>query len=110
MRNLKKESYKQYIPDLQLAIERFTPDVPPDGKYYLLRDGKVVGVYASLKKAQEKFRQIVAESGFVPKKAERPTKSASEIDIERYMEAKELYWAESYRFRERGGKGGWGGV
>jgi hypothetical protein len=30
--------------------------------------------------------------------------------LERYLDAKDLYWAESYKYRAKGGKGGRGGV
>lgn len=33
------DSYKHYIPDIGLSIEKNTENVPQDGKYYLLRDG-----------------------------------------------------------------------
>ncbi len=50
-----KDMYRQYIPDINLAIERYSDNVPQDGKYYLLQNGQVLGVFKSLKQAQELF-------------------------------------------------------
>ncbi len=32
------DTYKHYIPDIGLSIEKNTKNIPQDGKYYLLRD------------------------------------------------------------------------
>jgi hypothetical protein len=70
----------------------------------------VIGSFRSLKQAQGLFKKIVQESGYKPKTVEGETKTASEMAMERYMEAKEFYWADSYKHRGGGGKGGRGGV
>ena len=104
-----KETYRQYIPDLELSIERATSDVPNDGKYYVRHGRMILGAYKTLKQAREHFKRIVAETGYKPKvSAEK--KTAAEEQIQRYMEAKDLYWAESHRYRGGGGRGGRGGV
>lgn len=59
-------SYKHFIPKLNLSIERNTDQVPNDGKFYIVRDGHAVEGFRSLKKAEEKFKQIVEESGYKP--------------------------------------------
>ncbi len=97
--------YRQFIPDLALSIERATGEVPDDGKYHVLHDGASVGSFRSLKAAQEAFRRIVTESGYRPPTPQDSGKTASEMMTERYMEAKDLYWASSHRYRQRGGQG-----
>lgn len=103
-------SYKHYIPDLELSIERNTASVPADGLYYVVKAGSILGKYRSLKKAREVFQAMVKESGYKPKMQEVKTKTASELSIEHYLDNKDLYWAESYKFRGKGGRGGRRGV
>ena len=105
----KRGPYRQYIQDLQLSIERETQDVPADGKYYVLFQGEVLGAFRALKDAQSLFKQKVKEQGYAPATA-LPNKSISEMQNERYMEAKDLYWANSHKYRGGGGRGGRGGV
>ena len=104
------DSYKHHIPELGLSIEKNTPNVPGDGKYYLVRKGQIVESFRTLKRALEAFKQEVADSGYVPKATEKKPKSAAEQNIEAYLDAKDLYWAESYKHRGKGGRGGRGGV
>ena len=101
--------YRQYIPELNLSIERFTEEVPSDGKYHVLKKGELLGSFRSLKQAQTLFRELVQDSGYKPNPPESG-KTASEVATERYMEAKDLYWADSYKYRGGGGRGGRGGV
>ena len=106
---MQDQYYKQEIPDLELAIERATDNVPPDRKYYVLRHGVIVDSFPNLKKAQALFRQIVEESGYKPE----PPKTQMNRDqaaIQHFLESKELYWADSHRHRSGGGRGGRGGV
>jgi hypothetical protein len=63
--------YRQALPALQLSIERYTPAVPDDGAWYLLRDGDHLGRYRTLAAAKEAWDHVVAESGWEP--AARPT-------------------------------------
>lgn len=101
--------YRQSIPDLGLSIERATEAAPDDGKYHLILHGQSLSSYRSLKRAQEAFRKFVQESGYQPT-FPVTGKSTSQMMTERYMEAKELYWADSYKYRGGGGRGGRGGV
>ena len=105
----KSDPYRQYIPDLHLSIERNTQIVPGDGKYYVLKEGQVLGEFRSLKQAQTLFKQVVEEQNYAPTPS-LPTKSVSEMQNERYMEAKSFYWANSHKHRGGGGRGGRGGV
>ena len=104
------DTYKHYIPDIGLSIEKNTENVPQDGNYYLLRDGQIMRAFRTLKKAELAFREMLAEAGYTPKPVEKQGKRAAEQDIDRYMDAKDRYWAESYKYRGKGGKGGRGGV
>ena len=106
---LPSDPYRQYIPDLDLSIERHTKPVPSDGKYHVLRNGEILGSFRSLKQAQVLYREIVQRSGYKPSPPEGG-KTPAEMMTERYMEAKDLYWANSHKFRTGGGRGGRGGV
>ena len=104
------DTYRQYIPDLQLSIERGTDAVPKDGKFYVIREDRVLGSFRSLKQAQELFKGIVRETGYKPQPANTVPKSAAQVDVDRYLETKDLYWGDSYKHRGGGGRGGRGGV
>ena len=97
--------YRQSIPDIGLSIERATDSVPDDGKFYVIIEGETLGSFRALKPAQQLFRQTVAEIGYRPPEPQGPPKTVSEIMTERYMEAKDLYWSDSHRYRPSGGKG-----
>ncbi len=101
--------YRQSIHELDLSIERATDAAPDDGKYYVIRSGQVLGSYGTLKRAQEVFRRVVQESGYKPAPTDSG-KTPSEMLTDRYMEAKDLYWANSHKHRSGGGRGGRGGV
>ena len=96
--------YRQQIPQIELSIERATESVPDDNKYYVIQNGQPLGSFRSLKPAQQLFRRVLADSGYTPKPVETQ-KSVSEMVTERYMEAKDAYWANSHRYRSGGGKG-----
>lgn len=83
-------TYKQYIPDLQLSIERSTGVVPNDGRFHVLHAGKVLGSFSSLKKAQELYKGVITESNYKPLQV----KAVSQGEIDRYLDKKSLYWAE----------------
>ena len=102
-------SYRQYIPNLGLSIKRHTEAAPSDGKYHVVKNGEILGSFRSLKQAQEMFKQCVQDSGYKPS-LPQPSKPVSQIMTEQYMEAKGLYWADSYKYRGGGGRGGRGGV
>ena len=103
-------SFRQLIPDIKLSIEKDTDVVPKDGKYYVVQDGEIKGTFRSIKLAQKLFSDLVKESGYTPSRKPATKKSASELATDRYLEAKDFYWAESYKHRGGGGRGGRGGV
>ena len=102
-------AYRQYIPDLNISIERATEAVPDDNKFYVIQDGEILRSFRSLKQAQEFFKQVVKESGYKPN-VKKVQKTASQENIDRYLESKDLYWGESYKYRGGGGRGGRGGI
>ena len=102
--------YKQSLPPLGLSIERDTECTPDDKRYYVLQDGQMLGSFATLRAAQALYKQVIADSGFQPKPQDGSGKTASEMMTERYLEAKEFYWADSHKHRAGGGRGGRGGV
>ncbi len=105
---MKDQYYRQTIPELELSIERGTNRVPEDGRFYVLRNGEVLGAFRSFKKALELYKRVVEESGYRPPPVEK--QSLSQQAVARYLDAKDLYWAESHKYRALGGKGGRGGV
>ncbi len=92
-----------------LSIERDTERTPDNRKYYVFRDEQVLGTFSKLKAAQSLYRQVISESGYHPEPQPEHGKTASELMTERYLEAKEFYWADSHKYRG-GGRGGRGGV
>lgn len=49
-----------------LSIEQGTPNVPDDGKYYVVHQGYVAGKYKSLKQAQKLYKKILSELNLPP--------------------------------------------
>jgi hypothetical protein len=77
--------YRQHLPALGLSIERLTPGVPPDGGWYLLRDGEELGRFRSLKAAQAEWDVVVANSGWQPaRKAADPAAMLKAESAERW--------------------------
>ncbi len=103
-------NYKHYIPELKLYIERNTANVPKNNYYYVIRDGEIIEKYRTLKKAKELFDKMVKESGYKPKLEDSKQKDDHDYELDKYFLAKEIYWAESYKYRGKSGKGGRGGV
>ncbi len=97
--------YTQRLPALELEIKRATPDVPDDGKYYVLAKGQILGAFPSLKRAQERYKKYVEESGYQP--PAKPKLTAEELvrreDLHRDIDRTAAYWADAHKFR-RGGK------
>jgi len=98
------QPYRQSVPSLRVSIERDTPAVPPDGYYYVVQDGKILGRFHGLKQATARYKQLLADAGYEPPTAEPrkidPTKEA----VERYMDDLEAYWSDASNHRRRGGK------
>jgi len=106
----KGSNYRHYLPTLDLSIERYTTRVPADGKFHLIQKGEIIGSFRSKKQAEQKFYQLVEESGYKPDVPETQPLDPSQEAIERYSLAKDIFWAEGPKYRSKGGRGGRGGV
>ena len=102
--------YRHYIPALDLSIERYTSRVPADGKFHLVHKGDIIGSFRFKKQAEQKFYQLVKESGYKPDTSIIKPIDPSEEALERYFQSKAIFWGEDPIRRKRGGKGGRGGV
>jgi hypothetical protein len=102
--------YKHYIPYLNLSIERYSSRVPNDGKYYVILAGEIIGKYPSRKKAEEKFYNLVKQSGYKPNPNVGKALDATDEAMEEYALSKDIFWAEGPKRRQKGGRGGRGGI
>ncbi len=105
--------YRQYNERAGVSLEQGTPAVPPDNRYYLLRSGETVGVFPSLKRAMAAYQKLVQET-LAGNSEEAPGDDAAagrkdkKVDpvkesTERFLDAKDAYWANSHKYR-RGGR------
>ena len=97
--------YKRELPEVGLSIERATENVPNDGRFYLVWRGKIIGDFSTEKLALQRYKEILAEVGFQPKESKGERITPSQESLDQYFYAKEIYWAESHKFREKGGPG-----
>jgi len=102
--------YKRYIPEIKLSIEKGTKDVPSDGKYYLVSNGSIIEKFSSLKKAEDRFKQLIEASGYKPKPLKNIKPRPEEETVDRYMIAKSIFWAEGPKYKDKRGRGGRGGI
>lgn len=102
--------YKQYIPEIKLFLEKGTSRVPNDGRYYIVSDGCIIDSFTSLKQAEERFKQLVVESGYKPNSSQDKKPRIEDESLERYLLAKAIFWAEGPKYKDKRGKGGRGGV
>jgi hypothetical protein len=58
--------YRQIHPRANIAIECNTATVPTDGKYYVIKDGKIIASFRSLKAAQPYYQKLVDEMNLPP--------------------------------------------
>lgn len=97
--------YRRSVPETGLSVERHTENVPHDGRFYLLKDGEIIRGFTSESKAVESLRELLDEIGYEALPPGEKTLSAFEEDLERYFRAKEMYWGQSHKYQEKGGKG-----
>lgn len=97
--------YKRELPQLELSVERATKNVPNDGRFYLVRRGRIIADFATEKSALKRYREILEEVGFERPEIEAAKVTPSEEWLESYFYAKEIYWAESHKYTEKGGPG-----
>lgn len=75
--------YRQVNPRASISIERNTSRVPPDSKYYIIKDGEVIASFRSLKKAQSCYQQLVDEMN-LPSLVSKETKMSSGQIMDEY--------------------------
>ena len=102
--------FKQTILGFNIVIEKNTPNVPKDGRYYIVLKNKIVYSSKVLKLAQSKFAALLKEMGYSHhKKEERPTiddikDMLNKQRLDQLSKAYDDFWDNSYRFR-KGGRG-----
>lgn len=92
-------TYTQRLAALELAIERNTSNVPPDGYYHLLHAGKEIDRYRSMRAAKAAWDEIVAASGW---SSDRRTRLTSEEMLARDRAARERQEKAEHWHRVRG--------
>ncbi len=98
------EPYKQSFPALGLSIERNTPSVPADGRYYVVLNGELKGQHRGLKQAQAQYKRFVADSGWKPPSEGLNARDPSREAVDRYLDQLEDYWSSAHKHARRGGK------
>ena len=83
--------------------------MPNDGKYYILKNKEIIASFRSRRQADKRFEELVLESGYEPNKIVKRKSLTSQESIERYLDAKAIFYAIG-PIRKRGGRGGRGGV
>jgi hypothetical protein len=58
------------IEAIDLWVKQATPDVPNDGKYHVVHQGKIVASYRGEAKALAEYRRLIKEIGYTPPKPE----------------------------------------
>ncbi|MBI3890660.1 MAG: hypothetical protein HY303_03925 [Candidatus Wallbacteria bacterium] len=59
-------SYRQANLKANVSLEKDTGQVPHDGKYHLLVDGRSAGDFKTLKQAQEAYTQVLRDRNCEP--------------------------------------------
>ena len=97
------EFYRQSMPSVGLSIERCTEAVPPDGYYYILSKGSILGRFKGLKQAQARYRELLKANGYTPPQQTAKVDPMKEA-VERIGDDATIFWHESSKHRRRGGK------
>ena len=102
-----KDYFQQKVPNYDVSLEKGTKDIPNDGKYYILRKGKIVYSTKILKKAQIKFDDLLKKMGYKPNVKEKLApedikKALHKQNLDKFFQAYDNYWNNSYKFRKGG--------
>ena len=101
------EYYKQTIEGFDLSLERGTDTVPKDGKFYILYKKSIVFSSKSLPETRKRFKQILLELGYNPKKR----KKLKDINVKNFIEKERestffhyyyKFWDRSHKFKKGG--------
>jgi len=76
--------YRQVHPRANISIECDTGKVPADGKYYVMKDGKIIASFRSLKAAIPCYQQLVDEMNLTPLVGQETKMSSEQITDEYY--------------------------
>jgi hypothetical protein len=76
--------YRQIHPRANISIECKTSSVPADGKYYVMKDEKVIDSFRSLKAAQSCYQRLVEEAALPPLE-KQDNKMSSEQIMDEYF-------------------------
>ena len=97
--------YRIYAEGTGVSLERNTETVPDDDRYYLVKNGEIIGSFSSKKEGIAHFRRLLKEIGYKPPVCDEEKIDLFEESLDKFFRAKEIYWAESHKYREKGGKG-----
>ena len=67
--------YRQFHPRANISVECNTTRVPADGKYYVIKDEKVVAAFRNLKAAKSYYQKLVDEMALPPLVEQNPKSS-----------------------------------
>ena len=95
--------YRQYVPSIELSLEKNTEDVPDDGWYYVIKSKEVVGRFKRYSHAHEVYKAIRDE--LVKRIIVDAPSDLKGSFMDQSLASAELGWANAHVFRRRGGKG-----
>ncbi len=98
---MSEKSFRYTAVGSGLSVEKSTLNVPDDGRYYLLDEGRVLAAFSSKKQAVDRFRELLKEQDYHPPDFEPEKPNVSELDIEEYFYAKEMYWGKSHKYADK---------
>ena len=76
--------YRQIHPRANVSIECNTGKVPADGKYYVIKDDKIIATFRGLKAATTYYQQLVDEMALPPLENKETKTSSEQISDEYY--------------------------
>lgn len=82
--------YKQFIKEAGLSLEKGTKDVPDDGKYHLIKNGKLIASFRSLRQGSKRYKEELERMGYKPAKKVKKKANLVKEATDSY-----LLWAES---------------
>jgi hypothetical protein len=99
------ETYRQQLPNLDLAVERATERTPDENQFHVFYRGELVGSHKKLLAAQAQFKQLRDESGWTPPERKDDLTPEQKLARERELYQRSVYleyWSQSHKFRGGG--------
>ncbi|MBA7509700.1 hypothetical protein ES705_01664 [subsurface metagenome] len=91
--------FTQGIEKLNLYIKEGTPDVPNDRKYYVIKDGRIVGSYRSLERALSLYKE------YIPENIKKEEKKFSVEDLKKHdFSSKALLGGQQFVRKKKSGR------